>query len=89
MIDIKLTVDREDGEHFVVAPTMATLIAAERKFGKTAQELFSNVSLELLAWVAWRQAQRDGIRVTDFEQWLDGVMDIEAEVDDAPLGETE
>lgn len=93
MIDLALSVQHKahhDGEPYTVRVSVATLIAAEEHFDTTAQEMFAPVSLSRLAWIAWRQTTADathGPVQAKFELWREGLVALDAAVDDAPLDE--
>lgn len=71
-----------------VVPTPGVLIAAERKFKKTAAALFADPSVEFMAWLAWETIRRSGTTVDTFDRWVDRIADLEVENDSAPLPET-
>lgn len=71
-----------------VAPTPGVLIAAERKYKKSAATLFADPSIELMAWLAWETIRRSGTTVETFDRWIDRIADLEVENESAPLDGT-
>lgn len=77
-------------DRWTVAPTMATVIGAEKQFGESAQVMFAdgNVSITKMAWLAWEQTRADGIAVKPFEDWVKSLVDLEMDNDAVPLDVT-
>ena len=70
---------------YTVDVAAATFIACERHYGKTMPAMFTDPSIEVLAWLAWEQTRKDGTTVTLFDQWFRDLEEIDAENDAAPL----
>lgn len=86
-LDIRLTVILEGEDPYQVDITAGTIIAAERFFKKPAPELFGNISIEAMAWLAWEQTRKSGTTVAPFDRWIENLVDIETD-DAGPLAAT-
>lgn len=87
MIGLKL-IAVHGGEEHEVSPTAAVFIKAERHFKQPAAALFQNPSIELMAFLAHESLRRGGTAVKPFEEWIDGLDDIQLETSDDPFPET-
>lgn len=85
-MEITLAVKTKTSE-YQVDITAGTLIGCERQFHKPITEMMNNVSIEVLAWLAWDQTRRNGDTVPTFERWVDELIDIKAGDQKNPLAE--
>jgi len=91
-----LRVVHNDEERYVTAGP-ATIVAFERKWGMGWGKAMQDVHVEFLAWVAHDALHKaalmgDGPAVKPFEDWVNGLTDIEVVNEDdesAPLGGTQ
>jgi hypothetical protein len=49
---------------------------------------FNEPSLEHLAWLAWEGSRKEGRAVPPFDKFVDNLVDLDLENDDAPLVDT-
>jgi hypothetical protein len=88
MIDLTLTVELEDGEKWQVRPKLGTFIKFERQYKTPVSTAFNEPSLEHLAWLAWEASRKEGRAVPLFDKFVDNLVDLDLENDDAPLVDT-
>jgi hypothetical protein len=83
---IKVTVAKSDGsvDQYRVLPV--TLVAFERQFGMGVARAMSEGRTEHLFWLAWEAEHHSGKVVKPFDQWIEGVLDVDTEDEPLPLG---
>jgi len=86
MIDLRLSVELEDGTAWTVKPSIGTFVKFERHFKLSVQALSNgSLAMEHLVWLAWEQARHEGMTVPAFDQFLDQIADLETDNSDSPL----
>ena len=77
MLTLKVT--PKDGDPYYVETSLAVLVASERRFKRSVQDMASSVSLEWLAYLAFECCKEVGITVPAvFDDYLKRIRNVEA-----------
>ena len=73
---IKLAVEH-DGSTYEVVVRPKTLKEFEKKFDQTITEFYQNESITGTYWLAWHASLVAEITSQGFDQWMDGLDDVD------------
>lgn len=90
MAVMKIKVTLEGREPVIVPVTPKAIVDAEEHFGTTMVQMFGDLSMKRLTWLAWKSMLTSGQDVKTYEPFLKDLVEVPeivSQEDDAPLSE--
>jgi hypothetical protein len=84
---LKLTVTKLDGTEKTYSVLPVTKVAFEREFKCGLGTMKETQREEQVYWLAWDATKRAGEVVKPFDDWINDLLDVTVQDEDAPLGE--
>jgi hypothetical protein len=82
---LTLTVEHSDGTINTVRVLPVTKVAFERQYSCGIGMLGDSKREEYVYWLAWDAEHRRGIVVKPFNEWLEGIVDVDVVEEAAPF----
>lgn len=79
MLSLNMTVVLEDGQKVAVTCKTPDFLAFESQFDKPFTALTEQPRLTYLVFLAWAAAKRSKLTDKPFEEWSEGVSNVETE----------
>jgi len=80
-MQLKMKIQMTSGSELVAVRPKA-IVGWELKHQRKISELAQGIGMSDMAWLSWRQLTDQGSTSASFDEWLDGVVDIEPIVED-------
>ena len=83
-MQLKMNITTASGSQAVAIRPKA-IVGWELKHSRKISELAQGIGMSDMSWLAWRQLTDEGSTSSSFDEWLDGLVDVEPIVED-PTG---
>lgn len=90
MAVMKMKVSLKDREPVTVDITPRVIVDAEEHFGTSMVQMFQDLSMKRLTWLAWKAMLTSGLEVKTYEPFVNELLEVPEVVskeDEGPLSE--